>query len=71
MKTQFKYNSDLIQFQFQIQISDAGRWKTFGVPVVIDGDNLPSPGQIGLTDLTNIGEASGPPGHPGSSITDM
>ena len=46
--------------------SDAGRWKTLGVPVVIGGDNLPSPVQIGLTDLPNIGGASGPPGPPGS-----
>jgi hypothetical protein len=26
-----------------------------GLPIVIDGDNLPSPVGIGLTDLTNIG----------------
>ena len=26
-----------------------------GVPVVIDGDNLPSPVVIGLTDMPNIG----------------
>ena len=51
--------------------SDAGRWKTLGVPVVIGGDNLPSPVQIGLTDLTNIGGASGPPGHPGSGTTGL
>ena len=38
-------------------------------PVVIGGDNLPSPVQIGLTDLPNIGGASGPPGPPGSGIT--
>ena len=44
--------------------------KNFGVPVVISGDNLPSPVQIGLSDLTNIGGASGPPGPPGSGITD-
>ena len=36
-------------------ISDAGMWKTLGVPVVIGGDNLPSPVKIGLTDLPNIG----------------
>ena len=36
-------------------ISDAGRWKTLGVPVVIGGNNLPSPVGIGLTDLLNIG----------------
>ena len=44
--------------------SGAGRWKTLRVPVVIGGDNMPSPVAIGLTDLPNIGEAS-------SSITDM
>ena len=38
--------------------SDAGRWKTLGVPVVIGGDNLPSPVGIGLTDLPNIGGGS-------------
>ena len=32
------------------------------MPVVIGGDNLPSPVRIGLTDLPNIGGASGPPG---------
>ena len=40
-----------------------------GGPVVIGGDNLPSPVRIGLTDLQNIGGASGPPGFPGSGIT--
>ena len=39
------------------------------MPVIIGGDNLPSPVRIRLTDLTNIGGASGPPGPPGSSIT--
>ena len=40
------------------------------MPIVIGGDNLPSPLRIGLTDLTNIGEgAIGPPGPPGSGIT--
>ena len=39
------------------------------MPVVIGGDNLPSPVPIGLNDLTNIGGASGPPGPPGSGIT--
>ena len=48
-----------------IRLSDAGRWKILGVPVVIGGDNLPSPVGIGLTDLPNIGGghfggASGP-----------
>ena len=39
------------------------------MPIVIGGDNLPSPVGIGLTDLPNIGGASGPPGPPGSGIT--
>ena len=39
--------------------------------VVISGDNLPSPVGIGLTDPPNIGGASGPPGPPGSGITDI
>ena len=42
-----------------------------GVPVAIGGDNLPSPFGIGLTDLPNIGGASGPPGPPSSDITVM
>ena len=41
-----------------------------GGPVVIGGDNLPSPVRIGLTDLQNIGGASGPPGPPGSGTTE-
>ena len=36
---------------------------------MIGGDNLPSPVRIGLTDLQNIGGASGPPGPPGSGTT--
>ena len=36
---------------------------------MIGGDNLPSPIQIGLTDLPNIGGVSGPPGPHGSGIT--
>ena len=40
-----------------------------GGAVVIGWDNLPSPVRIGLTDLQNIGEASGHRGHPGSGIT--
>ena len=40
-----------------------------GGPVAIGGDNLPSPVRIGLTDLQNIGGASGPPGPPGSGTT--
>ena len=38
--------------------------KNIGGPLVIGGDNLPSPVRIGLTDLQNIGEASGPPAPP-------
>ena len=45
--------------------SNAGRWKILGVPVVIGGVSLPSPVGIGLTDLSNIGGASG------SGITDI
>ena len=37
--------------------------------MAIGGDNLPSLVRIGLTDLPNIGGASGPPGPPGSGIT--
>ena len=47
--------------------SDAGT----GGPVVIGGDNLPSPVGIGLTDLPNIGGASGTPNvfhHPASLV---
>mgnify|MGYP007015458711 CR=1 FL=1 len=50
---------------------DAGRWKTLGGPVVIGGDNLPSPVELGFTELPNIGGASGPPGPPGSGTTDL
>ena len=56
----------LIRTTWDCIYSAAGRWKTFGVPVVIGGDNLPSPVRTGLTDLTNIGGANGPPGPPGS-----
>ena len=39
-------------------------------PVVISGDNLPSPVLIGLTDVQNMGGGgSGPPGPHGSGIT--
>ena len=34
------------------------------MPAVIGGYKLPSPVRIGLTDLPNIGGASGPPGSP-------
>ena len=34
------------------------------MPLVIGGDNLPSPVGIRLTDLLNIAGASGPPGPP-------
>ena len=44
--------------------------KHWGLPIVIGGDNLPSPVEIGLTDLPNIRGASGPPaGPPGYGIT--
>ena len=39
-------------------------------PKVIGGDNLPSLVGIGLTDLPNIGGASGPPGPPSSGTTE-
>ena len=39
------------------------------MPVVIGGDNLPSPVPIGLNDLKNIG--GGPPGPLGFGITDL
>ena len=40
-------------------------------PLVIGGDNLPSPVRIGLTDLQNIGGGgSGPPAPPSSGTTD-
>jgi hypothetical protein len=45
---------------FESLFSDAGRGITLGVPLVIGGDNLPSPVGIGLTDLPIIGGASGP-----------
>ena len=48
--------------------SDARRWKTLRGPVVRGGDNLPSPVPIGLTDLQNIGGASGPPCPTGSGF---
>ena len=40
-----------------------------GGAVVISGDDLPSPLQIGLIVLQNIGGASGPSGPPGSGTT--
>ena len=50
----------------KILLSDAGRWKTLGVPIVIGGDNMPSPVGIGLTDLPNIGAPLPPPPVPAS-----
>ena len=41
----------IVLYYICLQRSDAGRWKTLGVPAVIGGDNLPSPVVIGLTDL--------------------
>ena len=43
--------------------------KHWWVPLVKGGQNLPPMVRIGLTDLPNIGGASGPPGPPGSGIT--
>ena len=44
-----------------------------GVPVVIGGDNLPTPVGIGLTDLSNMGgggqTGQWPPWPPSSGIT--
>ena len=50
--------------------SDAeSRGKNLGVPVVLGGDNLPSPVGIGLTDLPNIGGRGQLPPYPhGSGI---
>ena len=51
-------------------VSDAGRWKTLGVPVPV-GIICPPPVRVGFTDLLNIGGgASGPPGPPSSDITE-
>ena len=41
------------KFSF-IFYSDAGWWKTLGVPVILGRDNLPCPVGIWLTDLPNI-----------------
>ena len=48
--TRFVFNFSTISMH-----SDAGRWKTLGVPVVIGGDNLPSSVGIGLTELPLLG----------------
>ena len=65
------YRGSLAYHSFVLPIgdSDAGRWKTLGVPVVIGVDNLPSPVRIGLTDLTNIGGPVAPLAPPGSGTT--
>ena len=42
-----------------------------GGAVGIGGDNLPVLVGIGLTDLLNIGGASGPPDPPGSGIAEL
>ena len=49
---EFVFGTEKLMFMF---CSDAGRWKTLGVPVVICGDNLSSLVGIGWTDLPNIG----------------
>ena len=54
------------RYIYLLSISDARRWKTLGVPLVIGGDNLPSPVGIGLTDLPNIGGTVAPPPVPAS-----
>ena len=41
------------------------------MPVVIGGDNLTFLVQIGLTDRVYIGGPLGPPGPPGSGITEV
>ena len=43
--------------------------KLWGGPVVMVGIICPPPVGIGLTDLPNIGGASGPPGPPSSGTT--
>ena len=50
-----------ILFELLMRCSDAGRGKTLGVPVVISGDNLPSPVGIEMTDLPNMGGGQWPP----------
>ena len=44
----YTYNAtSKIYVLIHITSSDAGRWKTLGVPLVIGGDNLASPVRIG------------------------
>ena len=52
--------------------SDAGKWKKIGGPVVIGGYNLPSPhwNRVSWSAKHWGGGGSGPPGPPGSGITD-
>ena len=56
----------ILSKEWHILISDAGRWKTLGGPVLMVGIICPPPVGIGSTDLPNIGGTSGPPGPPGS-----
>ena len=49
--------------------SDAGRWKTLGGPVVIGGDNLPSPGSNRVNWSAKYWGGQWPPGPPGSGTT--
>ena len=42
-----------------------------GVPVVIGGDNLPAPVEIGLADLPNIGGPVAPLVPPDFGITEV
>ena len=54
----FKFYKQLLDFGSFLVIPNYYQWcrkvKNFGGPVVIEGDNLPSPVGIGLSDLPNI-----------------
>ena len=55
-----------------VLISDAVRWKKLGVPVVIGGDNLPSPGWNRVNwSAKNWRESQWPPWSPFFGITDL
>ena len=69
-RNQFMAYRKCLQQQFSYyEASDAGRWNFFWVPVVKGGQNLLPLVGIGLTDLQNIGGATGPLGPPSSGIT--
>ena len=61
---EFVFGTEKLMFMF---CSDAGRWKTLGVPVVICGDNLSSLVGIGWTDLPNMGGGAVAPLPPSCS----